>query len=209
MRQIILKNSIHFATHHGTMPNTRQDVTRILADIEHGDPAAAEQLLPLVYDELRRLAAMKMAAERPDLTVQATALVHEAYIRLVDVAAPQHWNSRGHFFAAAAEAMRRILVESARRRSAQKRGGDRQRVTLEAIDVGTGEEAEKLLALDAALTRFAQLDPLKAKVVSLRYFGGLTIEEAAEALGISTASANRYWTYARAWLQTELSTPPP
>lgn len=179
-------------------------ITKILADIENGNAAAAEQLLPLVYDELRRLAAIKMAAERPDLTVQATALVHEAYIRLVDVAMPQHWNGRGHFFAAAAEAMRRILIESARRRAAQKRGGDQQRIPLDAVDVETDKEAEKLLALDAALTRFAQHDPIKAKVVSLRYFGGLTIDETALALGISTASANRYWTYARAWLQSEL-----
>lgn len=186
------------------MQNVGADVTRILADIEHGDPAAAEQLLPLVYDELRRLAAMKMASERPDLTVQATALVHEAYIRLVDTATPQHWNGRGHFFAAAAEAMRRILVESARRRSAQKRGGDRQRMPLEAVDVGHPNAAEQLLALDAALSRFAQRDPVKAKLVSLRYFGGLTIEEAAKALGVSTATANRHWSYARAWLQTEI-----
>jgi RNA polymerase sigma factor (TIGR02999 family) len=176
------------------------DVTRILSAIEAGDPHAAAQLLPLVYDELRKLAAQKLAQEKPGQTLQATALVHEAYVRLVDVDTPQPWNTRGHFFAAAAEAMRRILVESARKRGRLKRGGDRQRVDLDSLQLSVPEVSDDLLALDEALTEFAQKHPEKADLVRLRYFAGLTVNEAAQALGISTSTADRHWTYARAWL---------
>jgi RNA polymerase sigma factor (TIGR02999 family) len=176
------------------------EVTRILSAIEQGDPSAAEQLLPLVYDELRRLASQKLAQEKPGQTLQATALVHEAYLRLVDGDQAQHWNSRGHFFAAAAEAMRRILVEQARKRGRLKRGGDRQRLELDAVQLSAPEAADELLALDDALTEFAQKHPDKAELVKLRYFAGLTVDEAAQALGISTSTADRHWTYARAWL---------
>ena len=182
------------------------DLTRILSDIEHGDPKAAEQLLPLVYDELRKLAAQRLAQEKPGQTLQATALVHEAYLRLVDVAKVQHWNSRGHFFAAAAEAMRRILIDNARRKRRSKHGGDRQRIDLdEALAVGCPRE--DLLALDEALTGLAVQEPLKAEVVKLRYFAGLSLEEVAAFLGISAATAKRYWTVARAWLFAALSEP--
>src|SRR5688572_7777198 len=176
------------------------DVTRILAEIEQGDSSAAELLLPLVYEELRNLAAQKLAHEKPGQTLQATALVHEAYLRLVDVKQAQHFNSRGHFFAAAAEAMRRILVESARKRGRLKRGGDRQRLDLDALQLSVLEVGDELLALDDALTEFAQKHPDKAALVKLRYFAGLTIAEAADALGVSTSTADRHWTYARAWL---------
>src|SRR4051794_2888547 len=176
------------------------DVTRILSAIEQGDPSAAAQLLPLVYDELRKLAAERMAQEKPGQTLQATALVHEAFLRLVDVEQAQHWNSRGHFFAAAAEAMRRILVEGARKRGRLKRGGDRQRLDLEALQLSVHGVADELLALDEALTAFAQKHPAKAELVTLRYFAGLTVAAAAQALGISTSTADRHWTYARAWL---------
>jgi RNA polymerase sigma factor (TIGR02999 family) len=171
--------------------------------IEQGDPQAAEQLLPLVYDELRRLAAEKMAQERPGQTLQATALVHEAYLRLVDVKKAQHWDSQGHFFAAAAEAMRRILIEQARRKHSQKRGGSLRRVELNTgtmLAAPKGPAAEDLLALDEALRQFEIEDPLKARLVKLRYFAGLSLPEAAQALGISVASAKRYWIYARSWL---------
>jgi RNA polymerase sigma factor (TIGR02999 family) len=180
------------------------DVTRILADIERGDPRAPEQLLPLVYDELRKLAAQKMAQENPGLTLQATALVHEAYVRLVDREKAQNWDSRGHFFAAAAEAMRRILVDSARRRRAQKRGGDHERVHLAEIRGPSGEEQFDLLALDDALTKLDELHPDKAQVIKLRFFAGCTLEETAEILGISRATAQRTWAYARAWLFGQL-----
>lgn len=185
------------------------EVTRILSDVEQGAANASDELLPLVYRELRRLAAQKMASEKSDLTIDATALVHEAYIRLVDVRTPHHWNGRGHFYSAAAEAMRRILIESARRRSALKRGANQQqRVPLNSIEpcaiAADTVTADKLLAVDQALTRLATLDPMKAKLVELRYFAGLTIEETAEALQISTATANRSWAFARAWLQTEI-----
>lgn len=185
------------------------DVTQILSDIEKGAASASDALLPLVYRELRRLAAQKMASERSDHTIDATALVHEAYIRLVDVQTPQHWNGRGHFYSAAAEAMRRILIESARRRSALKRGADQiQRVslnTIEPLKISANTTVDdKMLAVDKALTRLAAMDPMKAKLVELRYFAGLTIDEAAEALQISTATANRSWAFARAWLQTEI-----
>jgi RNA polymerase sigma factor (TIGR02999 family) len=179
------------------------DVTRILSAIEQGDPSAAEQLLPLVYDELRKLAAQKLAQEKPGQTLQATALVHEAYLRLMDGApgAPgQHWNSRGHFFAAAAEAMRRILVDSARRQRSLKRGGRRQRVSLEEAISLCEPPVDDLLALDEALTRLADEDPVKAELVKLRYFAGLSVEQTAEALGISRATADRYWAYAKVWL---------
>jgi RNA polymerase sigma factor (TIGR02999 family) len=180
-------------------------VTRILSAIEEGDAHAAEQLLPLVYDELRRLAAEKMAQERPGQTLQATALVHQAYLRLVDTEKVQHWNSRGHFFAAAAEAMRRILIGNARRKHAQKRGGQAKRVDLDAIELADRPADDKLLALEDALIRLAAKDPVKGELVKLRYFAGLTTQEAAAILGISTATADRYWAYARAWLQSEIA----
>src|SRR5262245_4366772 len=180
------------------------DVTRILSAIEQGDPQAAAQLLPLVYDELRRLAAAKLAQEKPGQTLQATALVHEAYLRLVDVDKVQHWNSRGHFFAAAAEAMRRILVERARGKAREKRGGDWQRVDFDNLDVATTVSPEQLVALDDALLRLAALDPVAGELVKLRYFAGLAPDQAAAALGISAATAYRHWAYARAWLGTEL-----
>jgi RNA polymerase sigma factor (TIGR02999 family) len=180
------------------------EVTRVLSAVEQGDPHAAEQLLPLVYDELRKLAAEKMAQEQPGQTLQATALVHEAYLRLVDVKRVQHWNSRGHFFAAAAEAMRRILVERARGKAREKRGGDWRRVDFEELDVTTSVSAEQLVALDDALARLAALDHLAGELVKLRYFAGLALDQAAAALGVSTATAYRHWAYARAWLCSEL-----
>jgi RNA polymerase sigma factor (TIGR02999 family) len=180
------------------------EVTRILASIEQGDPHAAEQLLPLVYDGLRRLAAQRMAQEKPGQTLEATALVHEAYLRLVDTDKAQHWNSRGHFFAAAAEAMRCILVDRARRKRSRKRGGGLVRHDLADIRLAAPELGEELLALDEALTRLAAKDPVKAELVKLRHFAGLTIEEAAQVLGISMTTANRYWSYARAWLHQEI-----
>jgi len=180
------------------------DVTRILADIEQGDPKAAEELLPLVYDELRKLAAQKMAQENPGQTLQATALVHEAYLRLVNGDDAQRWNSRGHFFGAAAEAMRRILIDHARRKQSQRRGGGLARDPLESVEIAAPEPAVDLVAVNDALTRFEAIDKPKADLVKLRYFAGLTIPEAAEALGISTTTADRYWAYARAWLHAEL-----
>jgi RNA polymerase sigma factor (TIGR02999 family) len=180
------------------------DVTRILSAIEQGDPHAAEQLLPLVYDELRMLAAAKLAQERPGQTLQATALVHEAYLRLVDTDKAQHWNSRGHFFGAAAEAMRRILIDNARYKQRPKHGGDRRRVDLDdALCVIAPRE--DLLALDEALSRFSELEPAKAQLVKLRYFAGLSLDQAAACMGISVATAKRYWAVARAWLFAALS----
>ena len=179
-------------------------VTQILASIEQGDPHAAEQLLPLVYEELRKLAAARMAQESPDHTLQATSLVHEAYVRLVDTDKVRHWDSRGHFFAAAGEAMRRILVESARSKAREKRGGDWQRVDFEKLDVSTSVSPDQLVALDDALLRLATLDNLAAELVKLRYFVGLPLGQAAKALGVSAATAYRHWAYARAWLRSEL-----
>jgi len=176
------------------------DVTRILSAIEQGDPHAAGQLLPLVYDELRKLAAQKLAQERPGQTLEATALVHEAYVRLVDVEQAQHWNSRGHFFAAAAEAMRRILVEAARRHRAAKRGAGCERVELPDFPGDTSEEQLDLLALEEALQKLEDQHPAKARVVKLRFYAGCTLEQTAELLGISRATAQRHWAYARAWL---------
>jgi RNA polymerase sigma factor (TIGR02999 family) len=181
------------------------EVTQILSAIEQGDPHAAGQLLPLVYDELRKLAAQKLAHEKPGQTLQATALVHEAYLtRLVDAEQAQHWNSKGHFFAAAAEAMRRILIEQARGRAREKRGGDWQRVDFEELDVSTSVSPDQLVALDDALVRLAALDHFAGDLVKLRYFAGLPLDQAAAALGISTATAYRHWAYARAWLCSEL-----
>jgi RNA polymerase sigma factor (TIGR02999 family) len=184
------------------------DVTHILSAIEQGEPRAAEQLLPLVYDELRRLAAEKLAQERPGQTLQATALVHEAYLRLVDVAKAQHWNSRGHFFAAAAQAMRRILIENARRRKAQKRGGAGRRVDLAEVELTADSNSEELLLLDDALSQLAQEDPDAARLAQLRLFAGLAVEEAGGVLGVSRSTAFRHWTYARAWLQARLQEGP-
>ena len=184
------------------------EVTSILSAIENGEPLASDRLLPLVYDELRQLAARKLAQEYPGQTLQPTALVHEAYLRLVDTDVIQRWDSRGHFFAAAAEAMRRILVENARRKGREKHGGGRKRehANLEDLDdLGVGRSSEELLALHDALERFAQQDPAKAKLVELRYFGGLTLRQAAEYLGISLSTADRAWRYARAWLYAAMA----
>ena len=183
------------------------DVTQILSAIEQGDPSAAEQLLPLVYDELRKLAAQKMANEKPGQTLQATALVHEAYIRLVDVEKAQHWDSRGHFFAAAAEAMRRVLVDNARRKASSKRGGERERIDLLDLADQRDDDRVDLLALDEALKKLEQRHPEKARVVKLRFFAGCTLEETAEILGVSRATAQRTWAYARAWLFGQLKGP--
>jgi len=177
-------------------------VTQILASIELGDPQAAEQLLPLVYDELRKLAAARMAAEAPDHTLQATALVHEAYIRLVDGERRQHWDSRGHFFAAAAEAMRRILIENARRKASTKRGGgELQLCVLDVNQLAAPDESQHLLELDDALSRLAAVDTVAAELVKLRYFAGLTVEQAADLLGMSHRSGYHAWNYARSWLR--------
>jgi RNA polymerase sigma factor (TIGR02999 family) len=180
------------------------DVTQILDAIEQGDPQAAEQLLPLVYDELRKLATQRLAQEKPGQTLQATALVHEAYLRLVGNGAELCWDNRRHFFAAAAEAMRRILVDNARRKQTHKHGGGRQRRDLDGEALVAPESSVDLLALDAALHRLAEQDPLKAKLVELRYFAGLTGDQAAAALGMSASSADRLWVYTRAWLRREL-----
>src|SRR5688572_425729 len=176
------------------------DVTRILSQIESGDPQAAGQLLPLVYDELRKLAAAKLAHEQAGQTLQPTALVHEAYLRLVDVEHAQLFNSRGHFFAAAAEAMRRILVEAARHKMRHKHGGERTRVDLAEIDVATHLPPDELLSLNEAIDALAAHDQPAAELVKLRYFAGLSVEQAAETLGLSRTAAYRHWTYARAWL---------
>lgn len=184
------------------------DVTQILSRIDAGDPAAAEQLLPLVYEELRKLAAARLSQEKPGQTLQATALVHEAYLRLLGPAGrDQQWNNRGHFFGAAAEAMRRILIERARKRGRLKHGGDRRQVHLDDAYLVDSPPEVDLLALDEALTSFTALQPAKAELVKLRYFAGLTTAEAAEAMGISVATAERYWAFARGWLYAELADP--
>jgi RNA polymerase sigma factor (TIGR02999 family) len=180
------------------------EVTRILSAIEQGDPSAAEQLLPLVSGELRKLAGQKLAQEKPGQTLQATALVHEAYLRLVEGDQAPHWNSRGHFFAACAEAMRRILVDQARRKRSLRRGGNLQRHPIEDQEVEAPEPSADVLAAREALERFQGDDATAAQVVKLRYFAGLTIPQAAEALGSSASTANRSWAYARAWLHTAL-----
>jgi RNA polymerase sigma factor (TIGR02999 family) len=180
------------------------DVTRILSGIEAGDPHAAAQLLPLVYDELRQLAAQKLAREAPGQTLQATALVHEAYLRLVGGQNVQSWDSRGHFFAAAAEAMRRILINRARDKQRTKRGGQRRRVDLDRIEIALDTSDEELLALDEALTQFAVEDPDAARLVNMRFFAGLTLKDAAVSLGLAPRTAERLWAYARAWLYARL-----
>jgi RNA polymerase sigma factor (TIGR02999 family) len=180
-------------------------VTSILSALEQGDPHAAEQLLPLVYDELRRLAAQRLARERPGQTLQATALVHEAWLRLVKGEVAQRWNSRGHFFAACAEAMRRILVENARRKGGPRQGGGFRRVDLDQSVPCAPEPADDLLSLDEALDQLAREDPRKAELVKLRYFAGLSVQEAADVLGVSRATADRDWAYAKAWLYCAVS----
>ena len=183
------------------------EVTHILSAIEAGDPHAAEQLLPLVYDELRRLAARQLAQEKPGQTLQATALVHEAYLRLVDVEEARHWQSRGHFFAAAAEAMRHILVDRARRKRSRRRGGDRARLDFDAANLAAAEDSAEVLAVDEALAGLAAVDAQAAELVKLRYFAGLPIPEAAQALNLSPRSADRLWAYARAWLRRAIEGP--
>jgi RNA polymerase sigma factor (TIGR02999 family) len=185
------------------------DVTQILSRIESGDPNAAEQLLPLVYDELRKLAAARLADEKPGQTLQATALVHDAYLRLVGSTEAPQWNSWGHFFAAAAEAMRRILVEQARRKGRVKHGGERRRVDLDSACAVSEPPSLDLLALDEALSKLASVEPAKVELVKLRFFAGLTMPEAAAALGISLATAERNWTFARSWLYAEIADPRP
>jgi len=180
------------------------EVTQLLNAIRQGDPQASAELLPLVYEELRKLAAQKLAQEKPGQTLQATALVHEAYLRLAGGCAEQNWNSRGHFFAAAAEAMRRILVESARSKAREKRGGDWKRIDFEALDVTTSVSPDQLVALDDALQQLAALDRVASELVKLRYFAGLSLDQAAAAAGVSTATGYRHWAYARAWLRSEL-----
>ena len=179
------------------------DVTRILSQIESGDPAAAEQLLPLVYDELRKLAAVKLAHEMPGQTLQATALVHEAYLRLVDTEQASKWNSRGHFFGAAAEAMRRILIEQARRKQTLKAGARDHGELPDVAEESSGEPLD-LLALDEALQKLERLSPRRAELVKLRYFAGLTLEQAAQALGVAPSTASADWAYAKSWLRLEI-----
>ena len=181
------------------------EVTFILSQIKQGDPQAAARLLTLVYDELHKLAEQRMVHENSGHTLQPTALVHEAYIRLVDVQQVQHWNNRGHFFAAAAEAMRRILVESARKKRALIRGGDREKIDLNLVEPAAPRVSDDILALNDALEKFEKLDPVRAELVKLRYFAGLTMEQSAESLSISLATAHRYWNYARAWLHQEIA----
>lgn len=185
------------------------DVTRILSAIEQGDPLAAGQLLPLVYDELRKLAAQKLALEKPGQTLEATGLVHEAYVRLIGADSQQSWDSRGHFFAAAAEAMRRILIDNARRKQRPKHGGGRKRVSLDdSLSLGQAAD-DDLLALDEALENFTRAEPAKAELVKLHYFAGLSLEEAGKVLGISHRTAKRHWAFARAWLYAAICDSPP
>jgi RNA polymerase sigma factor (TIGR02999 family) len=192
----------------GIILGVMSEVTRILSAIEQGDPSAADRLLPLVYDELRRLAAQRLAQEKPGQTLEATALVHEAYLRLVDVEQVQQWSSKGHFFAAAAEAMRRILVETARRKHSLKRGAGRRRQPLEEAHLVAPRAEDDILAVDDALGRLAVADAEAAALVKLRFFGGLTSEQAAEALGVSPRTAARMWRYARAFLLKDLKNRP-
>jgi len=180
------------------------DVTRILSAIEQGDPQAADQLLPLVYDELRKLAAQKLSHEAPGQTLQATSLVHEAYLRLLDGDMPQQWNGRKHFLAAAAEAMRRILIDNVRRKRSLKRGGTLVRNDLDNIEISNPELSQELLALDEALEKLARTDKQAAELVKLRYFGGITAKEAADVLGISERTGDRLWAFARSWLMKEI-----
>lgn len=180
------------------------DVTLILSRIEHGDPEAAEQLLPLVYDELRRLAAAKLSNEKPGQTLQATALVHDAYIRLVDVEQAQQWDSRGHFFSAAAEAMRRILVDAALRKKTLKRGGDRKRLDMADVEPAVSSPGEDVVALSEALDKLAEIQPQTAELVRLRYFAGLTNRQAAELLDVSPRKADSLWAYAKVWLHDRI-----
>jgi RNA polymerase sigma factor (TIGR02999 family) len=180
------------------------DVTRILSEIEQGDPQASEQLLPLVYEELRKLAAQKMAQEAPAQTLQATALVHEAYLRLVGAEQSKHWDSRGHFFSAAAEAMRRILIDRARDRKRLKRGGERRRIDLDGIEIALNTSADELLALNEALQKLATVYPECAELVKLRFFAGLSLRDACTALGIPRRTGDRNWEFARAWLHRQL-----
>jgi RNA polymerase sigma factor (TIGR02999 family) len=184
------------------------NVTQILSRIDSGDPTASEELLPLVYDELRKLAAAKLAHEKPGQTLQATALVHEAYLRLIGPANALGWDSRGHFFSAAAEAMRRILIERARRQGRRKRGGNLDRIDLDDVAGSCSDDQSELLDLDDALIKLKAIHPEKAALVNLRYFAGLTSDQAAAALGISPATADRHWAFARAWLYRELNVPP-
>jgi RNA polymerase sigma factor (TIGR02999 family) len=194
----------------GTAPERlMSEVTRVLSAIEHGEPGAAEELLPLVYDELRRLAAYKLARERSGQTLQPTALVHEAFVRLVGSTGaatrrPRRWESPAHFFACAARAMRRILIDRARQKRSQKRGAARRRLDVDAIDLVSRASPDQLLAVDEALAKLGRKDPAAARLVEVRYFAGLTVEEAGQALGMSTATAYRHWKYARAWLHSEL-----
>ena len=185
------------------------EITRVLSAIEGGDAHAAEQLLPLVYQELRQLAAQRLAQEKPGQTLEATALVHEAYLRLVDVEKAQHWDSRAHFFAAAAEAMRRILIDQARRKRRPKHGGGRNRVSLDEVLCLGDAPDDDLLALDEALEKLAREEPTKAELVKLHYFAGLSLEEAGRVLGISHRTAKRHWAYARAWLYAAICDAPP
>jgi RNA polymerase sigma factor (TIGR02999 family) len=180
------------------------DVTQILLRIDSGDPIAAEQLLPLVYDELRRLAAQRLAHEKPGQTLQATALVHEAYLRLVEGSQAQHWNSRGHFFAAAAEAMRRILINRARDKKRLKRGGGQKRLDWNKLEVADDASNEDLVAIDEALQKLTEELPVCGELVKLRFFAGLTLDQAAECLGVGQRTADRYWAFSRAWLYNEL-----
>lgn len=200
-----LQASILIGSNFSKETKPMSDVTRILSAMQDGDPQAASQLLPLVYDKLRDLASRKMVQERPGQTLQATALVHEAYMRLVDVEHSQSWDSRGHFFAAAAEAMRRILIEESRRRKSLRRGGEFIRIELDdAVADSSFTDTDELLALDEVLTKLADVDGAAAELVKLRYFAGLTVQEAAEALGISSRTVKRNWAFARAWLQREI-----
>lgn len=193
-----------------TRPRTTEnramhEVTRILDEINEGNAAASDQLLPLVYDELRKLATARLRQERSDQTLQATALVHEAYMKLVDAEHSREWDNRGHFFAAAAEAMRRILLNRARDKKRLKRGGDRQRIQFDKIQLAMDTPSEELLALDEAVEQLIQEDPISGNLVKLRFFAGLTVKEVAQALGMSVRTANRQWAFARAWLHERMS----